>query len=236
MTPNPPVDTTVNELRARMEGPLNITVVVATGCPNCPHMVSAVNEFAAEVHESTVNIVNASESPEIADRYQVMSVPTTVVNEGLTIVGVLTREEFARRVLESLGPGRDDAVLKSLVESGRIADATAYLGDGRGFAGFAALWNESALEARIGLSLVAQNAIDESPTCLDGLVDLILPSLDGDDTARRGDTADLLGAIGHESARPALEKLLEDEDEDIAEVAQDALEGIDERAAESDSR
>jgi HEAT repeat protein len=199
-------------------------------------MVSAVNRLAAEIPQVSVNVVNANESPELTDRYQVRSVPTTVINEGLTIIGVVTREELVRRALESMGPAGDDAVLKSLVESGRIEDATAYLVHSRGLTGFAELWNESALEARIGLSLVAQNAIDESPTSLDSLVDLILPSLDGDDSARRGDTADLLGIIGHESARPALEKLLEDEDEDIAEVAQDALGSIAERSAEADSR
>jgi HEAT repeat protein len=143
---------------------------------------------------------------------------------------VVTREELAGRILESLGPTGDDAVFESFVQSGRIADAAAYLVDGRGLAGFAGLWNGSVLEARIGLSLIAQNAVDDSPSCLDKLVDLIMPSLHGDDTPLRGDTADLLGVIAHETARPALERLLGDSNEEIAEAAQDAIDCIDERS------
>jgi HEAT repeat protein len=89
------------------------------------------------------------------------------------------------------------------------------------------------LEERIGLSLVAQNAVDEDPSSLDFLVDQILPSLETDDAARRGDTADLLGAIGHENARSALEKLLSDNHEDVVEAAEDALDCINERTKDT---
>jgi HEAT repeat protein len=42
----------------------------------------------------------------------------------------------------------------------------------------------------------------------------------------RGDTADLLGQIGHPSAREALKSLLKDPNPDVAEIAKEALEAL----------
>jgi len=218
---------------AELVEPVEIVVFIAQGCPKCPHGVRAATALAAASPMVTVSVVDAGEFAELASRYQVRSVPTFVVNGDLTIVGVVTQEELIRHLVELQGPGAEDAIFVSLVKSGRLADATARLVDGRGIAAFAKLWNESMLESRIGLSLTAQNAIDESPDSLDSLVEQLLASLTTDDAARRGDTADLLGAIGHPSARPALKNLLNDSHPDVAEAAADVLTSIDERAAEA---
>jgi len=209
-----------------------LEIFVAAGCPNCPQMVSAANALSAGNPNVSVQVLDATEHADRASRYEVRSVPTTVVNGDLTIIGVLKQAELVQRLLDLQGPEAENAILKSLVNSGRINDATSRLLDGKGTEGFAELWNESVLEKRIGLSLVAQNAVEERHDALDSLVDLILPSLDSEDAALRGDTADLLGVIAHERARPALEKLLKDDLEDVAEAAADALESIDERSAE----
>ncbi|MFC1640179.1 thioredoxin family protein [Gemmatimonadota bacterium] len=218
---------------AELVEPVEIVVFTAEGCPNCPHTVRAASALAAANSMVTVTVLDTADNAELASRYQVRSVPTAVVNGDLTIIGVVTQEELLSRLVDLQGCGADNSIFVSLVKSGRLDDATARLVDGRGISAFAELWNESTLEGRIGLSLCAQNALDDSAGSLDGLVDLILPSLATDDAARRGDTADLLGAIGHESARSALEKLMGDGHPDVAEAAEDALASIEERARAS---
>ncbi len=217
------------------DSPIRIEVFIAEGCPNCPHGVRAATELAVANEPVSVSVVDASEFPEHASRFQVRSVPTFVVNGELTIIGVLPTGELTNRIAEALGPDGENVVFTSLMKSGRIADATARLVTGKGLNAFAELWNQSTLEERIGLSLVAQNAVGEHREALDELVELILPSLEADDGARRGDTADLLGAIGNEKARSPLERLLHDDHEDVAEAAADAIESIDERKAETAS-
>ncbi len=209
--------------------PVEILIFIGQGCPNCPQAVKAAHELAAAHSLVTVSVKDVGEHDEMASRYQIRSVPTIVINEELTIVGVVTQEELAQRIVELQGPGAEDAIFVSLMDSGRIEDATAWLVNGRGISAFAELWNKSTLEKRIGLSLTAQNAVDEAAESLDTLVDQIFPSLESDDAALRGDTADLLGAIGHESARTALQQLLEDSNEDVVEAAEDALGCIEER-------
>jgi len=214
--------------------PVEIVVFTAQGCPNCAAGVRAASALAAANSMVNVSVVDTGESPDLASRYEVRSVPTFVVNEGLTIVGVLKQEELARRILELQGPRAEDAIFISLVKSGRLDDAKSQLVDGRGINAFAKLWNESTLESRIGLSLTAQNALDDDPRSLDGLVEHLLPGVETDDSARRGDTADLLGDIGHPSARSSLEKLLNDSHPDVVEAAEDALASIEERARATD--
>jgi len=78
----------------------------------------------------------------------------------------------------------------------------------------------------MGLLLAAETLLEEFPSMLDSAVSNLLPALESDDGALRGDTADLLGRIGHLSALPALTALLEDPIEDVAEIAAEAIEEI----------
>jgi len=217
----------------RIERDTRIVVFIAPGCPNCPHGVRAAIALAVANPRITVTVVDAVQFAQRASRFNVRSVPTTVVDGELTLVGVKSQQELARRILETQGPGAERAVFSSLVECGRISDASAHLVDGKATEVFADLWSSSSLEGRIALTLAAQQALAENRRALDDIVQQLLPGLHADDPARRGDTADLLGEIGHADARADLEELCSDADPDVAEAAADALDGLELRAAGS---
>mgnify|MGYP002824952095 FL=1 len=48
-------------------------------------------------------IIEASEFPEMSQRYRVMGVPKTVINDQAEFVGALPDELFVNAILESLG-------------------------------------------------------------------------------------------------------------------------------------
>ena len=77
--------------------------------------------------------------------------------------------------------------------------------------------------------LAAELALEDNPAALDCIVPRLLPLLEGPDVTLRGDTADLLGRIGHPVAREPLQRLLADDNPDVAEIAQEALEALEER-------
>jgi len=64
---------------------------------------------------------------------------------------------------------------------------------------------------------------------LDGAVPSLIEVLQSEDGSLRGDTADLLGQIGHQGAIPDLEELRNDPNPDVAEIAAEALEEIEAR-------
>jgi hypothetical protein len=180
-------------------------------------------------------IVDVSQEPETAAQYEVRAVPTTVVNDELVVVGAKHPLQMAELLLAREGPEGERALLASLVESGRVEDAADRLLYGPDPTGalraFNDLWSRSTLQERMGLTLVAEHTLDQDPEGLDGLLPLIIAGLQGEgplteDPARRGDTADLLGRIGHADARPFLEALARDPIPEVAEAAFEALAGL----------
>ena len=78
----------------------------------------------------------------------------------------------------------------------------------------------------MGVMLLAEEALESDPHCLDGALPHLLPLLEKPDATLRGDTADLLGTIGAPGAREALTRLQQDENPDVREVAEEALESL----------
>ena len=221
-----------------LEGPLekleketDIILFIAPGCAACPHQIKAVATLTLASPKIAVEIVDATREPDFAAQYGVRSVPTTVVDDELIMVGVIPAPELALRVLAQQGPDGDKVVFASLVESGRFSDAAAHIWDGHGVEAFGELWAKSTMEQRMNLFLVVDEALAADQECLDGLLPTLFAGLEGDgplaqDPSRRGDTADLLGKIGHPDARPVLELLAKDPNPEVAEAASDALEDL----------
>jgi glutaredoxin len=217
-----------------LEGDTDILLFIGRGCPACPHQVRAVATLALASPKIAVEIVDVMAEPEMAEQYQITTVPTTVVDDELIIVGVVPAAEMVWRLMERQGPGAEKMIFAGLVHSGRHGDAAQRLADGRASEAFLELWSQSTLESRMGLFLVADEALHFGADALDALVPHLLAGLEGEgtlalDDARRGDTADLLGQIGHPDARPMLEALAKDSNEEVAEAARDALEEMKER-------
>lgn len=210
--------------------PTELEVFIASGCPNCPTAVRAALTLAATSPELSAAVIDVAEFPERAGGIGVRSVPMIVASGGLTVVGAVSAAELATRLAESRGPAGAGVVLESHVEAGRFAAAGELLAAGRGYEAFLERWRAGGLERRIGLALAADEALEQRSGALDALVPGLLPLLGPGDVARRGDTADLLGRIGHPAARPALEAMRAEADEDIAEAAAEALLGLDARA------
>ena len=208
-----------------------LLLFIAHGCPACPHQVRSVASLALASPRISVEVVNVQEEPEVAAQYEISSVPTTIVDDELIMVGVIPATDLAWRLLEREGPEAEKVVFAALVESGRIPEAAERLSDGRATEAFLDLWSRSTLESRMGLFLVAEEALQWNPDSLEDLVAPLIRGLEGDgplseDPSRKGDTADLLGQIGDAAARPALEALSRDPNEEVAEAAADALEEL----------
>jgi thiol-disulfide isomerase/thioredoxin len=209
--------------------PTELEVFIASGCPNCPTAVRAALALAAASPGLSVVVIDVAELPERAGEVGVRSVPMIVASGGLTVVGAISAAELAARLAESRGPAGAAVVLESYLEAGRFAAAGELLAAGRGHEAFLERWRGGGLERRMGLALAADEALQRDPGALDALVPGLLRLLGPGDVARRGDTADLLGRIGHPAARPDLEAMRAEADEDLAEAAAEALLGLDAR-------
>jgi glutaredoxin-like protein len=81
--------------------PLHIQVFVTPTCPYCPKAVRTAHQLAIENPNITADMVESIEFPHLANRYSVMAVPKTVINDKIEFVGALPEEQFIDYVLKA---------------------------------------------------------------------------------------------------------------------------------------
>lgn len=196
-------------------------VFMASSCPICPQAVRAALQLSLVSHGVDSYIIDVQRYPRLGERYHVKSVPTTVLDEGWTKVGVIPSAELVERIVGRNEPGVHQEVFDSLVEVGRLEDAAEWLLE-YGATPFAVAWQSATLSTRVALMLLAEKVLEKDRRALADCVESLLKSLDSADAARRGDTADLLGRLGDARALEPLRRLSEDANPDVAEIAREA--------------
>jgi len=81
--------------------PLHIQVFVTPTCPYCPKVVRTAHQLAIENLNIAADMVESIEFPHLANRYSVLAVPKTVINDKVEFVGALSEEQFIDYVLKA---------------------------------------------------------------------------------------------------------------------------------------
>lgn len=94
------------KILAGLRGKVHIETIVTPQCPYCPYAVLLANMMAYEAWKRgnpviLSDTVEAYENPDIADRYNVMSVPAIALNGRLVFVGVPYEEDFINYIKEA---------------------------------------------------------------------------------------------------------------------------------------
>jgi glutaredoxin-like protein len=83
---------------AELDVPLHIQVFVTPTCPYCPRMVRLAHQFAMATPKIRSDMIEVIEFPYLGEKYQVMGVPKTVINDLVEFEGVVPEEYFLERV------------------------------------------------------------------------------------------------------------------------------------------
>lgn len=84
--------------------PVHVQVFVTPTCPYCPGAVSLAHQFAMENQNIKADMVEISEFPQLAIKYNVMGVPKTVINETVELVGLQPEEQLLQLVSTATRP------------------------------------------------------------------------------------------------------------------------------------
>lgn len=87
---------------SRIKKPVSLKVFTTPTCPHCPSMVRLAHQLALANDNITVDIFDSMEFPELVHKYQVNSVPRTIINERVDLIGVVSEEEVVNKILESI--------------------------------------------------------------------------------------------------------------------------------------
>ncbi len=83
-----------------LSGPADIKVFFTPTCVYCPRMVMLANQIAVETAFVTATAIEATEYPDLVQRYNVNGVPKTVINDKVEILGAVTEEQLVEKLLE----------------------------------------------------------------------------------------------------------------------------------------
>ncbi len=74
---------------AKLTAPLHLQVFVTPTCPYCPRAVVLAHHLAFASDMVTADMVEATEFPHLSQKYRVMGVPRTIINEDVHIEGAV---------------------------------------------------------------------------------------------------------------------------------------------------
>jgi len=84
---------------ASIKKPVHIQVFVSLTCPYCPLVTSLAHKFAVESDLIRADMIDVGEFPYLGQKYSVMGVPKTVINEKTEFVGAVPEELFVQQVV-----------------------------------------------------------------------------------------------------------------------------------------
>jgi glutaredoxin-like protein len=85
---------------------IHIQVFVTPTCPYCTTAVRLGHQFALESPWIRADMVESTEFPHLANRFNVYGVPKTIVNETISFEGAVPEEEFLAQVLKAASPAK----------------------------------------------------------------------------------------------------------------------------------
>ena len=78
---------------------VHIQVFVSLTCPHCPVAAAIAHKLAIESDLIKADVIDGSEFPEMALKYNVVGVPKIVINEKIEFMGEFNEDLFAEHVL-----------------------------------------------------------------------------------------------------------------------------------------
>jgi glutaredoxin-like protein len=89
---------TVRQLR-KLRREIAIQVFVTPTCPHCPGVARLAHRMALESPHISADVVEISEFPRLAERYQVRAVPVVVIDERVVLVGAMDEPALLAQIV-----------------------------------------------------------------------------------------------------------------------------------------
>jgi len=104
---------TIERLRELSE-PVHLEVFATPTCPYCPGAVRLAHQLAIENDLITADMVEATEFPDIVQRYRVRGVPKTVINGTAGFEGALPESDFVAQVIGGAATAHETSTARTV--------------------------------------------------------------------------------------------------------------------------
>jgi glutaredoxin-like protein len=87
------------EILADIKNPVHIQVFVTLTCPHCPVAAAIAHKLAVESDMIRADVIDATEFPQLAQKYGVIGVPKIIINEKVEFTGAFSEDLFAEHAV-----------------------------------------------------------------------------------------------------------------------------------------
>ncbi|MGP8320805.1 MAG: protein disulfide oxidoreductase [Methanosarcinaceae archaeon] len=110
------LDNATKEQLSFIDTPVKIRIFVTPMCPHCSRAVQIAHQMAIENPNIESIMIEATEFPELANKYNVYAVPKIVINDVVEFEGGVPESQFLQKVLSAVGiePPKDDIAFLDL--------------------------------------------------------------------------------------------------------------------------
>jgi glutaredoxin-like protein len=91
------------EALKKLKKPVDIKIFVTPTCPYCPMAVRLGHQMALESPLVRASMIEATEFPELSQKYEVYGVPKSVFNESISLEGAVPEDVFLEHLLKAAG-------------------------------------------------------------------------------------------------------------------------------------
>ena len=86
---------------SELKNPVHIQVFTTPTCPLCPIAARTAHKMAFESEKVRADVVESVEFPPLVQKYSVQAVPKVVINESITLEGVVPEPHFLEKIVEA---------------------------------------------------------------------------------------------------------------------------------------
>lgn len=90
------------EKLSKLDSPLFLQVFASSTSPYCPALVNLSHRLAMENDNISAHMIDIKEFPHLSMRYHITDVPSTVVNNSVTVEGALDEKDFVDKIIEAI--------------------------------------------------------------------------------------------------------------------------------------
>jgi len=204
---------------------------VSPGCPHCAGVLKGLKMLVKQGLVSGLTVVDVAEHPEKAAEYGVRAAPWLRLGP-FTLTGAQSPAELRQWAEWASGEAGTARYIEHLLKQGRYQQAVAFIAaDTQRLKPLLTIIAnpEAKIEVRLGVSALLETYANS--TELQNLLPTLAELSSHDDHRVRADACHLLGLTGITDSRNYVERCLKDANEEVREIAEEAMERLDKKKA-----
>ena len=199
--------------------PCAIDIFIGQHCPFCPDAVKKIAPLAILNPKITVRIIDGVTYPEIAEKYEVKSVPTVFSSDGFRWTGTIPLNELLDSMITREASSLGSASLENMISDGKASDIARMMIENNGiFPAFLDVLLHDKWPVRLGAMVAAETLCESRPDLAATLVAPLAERFFQVDDSVKGD---IIQVMGETRSRAAAEFLVKVQNSDVSEEIRD---------------